>query len=353
MKRSLSDAILSILNFDYCVETLVKAVLLDTNIPLRKRGKPKSFDELIEDIRGLYPNLGYTPEALSLHKLRNDVQHQSQIPSQHDVERHVITARFFFDEVCLKVYDGSITFAHISLALFVTSEVENIILAEMEKALQDERFSDSVFYAKQAVAYHVRLLRHSMKVPHSWHSHSLHFDLDHAGLGKLGRFVEDTDEKLDWIVDRLCLREYYDEIVGFIGRGFRYEFRLRGLERETANQDDGEKARTITYDFITRTQDLIHEPDLETPFVFDLLVSSKRDNECAVQVGLASAHKIIEAKLTLGGQNVEKSVQNISTQLGLQTVNVKDLEKGKKYDLIASVKTEKDYTDSEYLTFEM
>ena len=194
-KKSPSDAILSILNFDYCIETILKTVLLDA-----KGSFPKYFEELIKELTGQYANIGYTSEALSLHKLRNDVQHHGQIPSQHEVERHAITVRSFFDEVCLKAYDGRITFADISLALFVSSEIERIILGEMEKAHNEGRFSDSVLYAKKAVAYHVELLRQAMNVPHAWHSFSLRLDLGRAGLGPVGEFAEDTDRKIDWIV---------------------------------------------------------------------------------------------------------------------------------------------------------
>ena len=343
MKKSSADAILSILNFDYCAETIVKAVLLDANVPLRKRGKPKSFDELIEDLRELFPNMGYTSEALSLHKLRNDVQHHSLIPSQQEVGRHAITARSFFDEVCLKAYDRSITFSDISLALFITSEVEKTVLAEMEKALQEGRQSDAVFYSKKVVAYHVKLLRSNMKVPYSWHSPLLTYDLS----DELGRFIRDTDERLDWIIDRMCLQEYHDEVYGFLGLPH------RSIERESADQDAAEKARNITYDFLTSTQAMIRKPDLKTPFVFDLLILDKRENECSVQIGLSSAAKIVEAKLTLKEQNVEKSVQNISTQIGLQIAQVKDLEKGKTYRLFVRVENDKEGVDHSWLTFKM
>ena len=376
MKKSPSDAILSILNFDYCVETIMKAVLLDATISLRRRDRqPKSFDELMNRLKNLYPNLGYTAEVLSLHKLRNDVQHQSLIPSHQEVGRHVVTARSFFDEVCLKAYDGSITFADISLALFVMSEIEKTILAEMEKALQENRYPDSVFYAKQAVSYHVRLLRENMQVPRAWHSsfysHHLQFprfrisrvrnrELDETlrqfdeKFRELGRFVEDTDKKLDWIVNRLCLREYYDEVSRLMGHApSPYWLGYYRIERTTANQDDAEKARSFAYDFMTRTQDLISKPDLEAPFIFDLLILDKRENECTVQIGLASASKIVEARLVLKEQNVEKSTKNISTQIGLQTAELKDLEDGKAYDLLVSAKNEKEKTYPETFSFKM
>ena len=149
----------------------------------------------------------------------------------------------------------------------------------------------------------------------------------------------------------MALREYYGDIIDFIGSGFRYGLHFGRLERKTANQDDGEKARVITYDFITRTQGVVREPDLKIPLVFDLSISEKRDDEATVQIGLASAHKIAEAKLTLAKGDVEKSVQSISTQMGLQVVNIKGLTKGITYNLTVMVKTENDGGNAEYLTF--
>jgi hypothetical protein len=348
MKKSPSDAILSILNFDYCMETILKTVLLDA-----KGSFPKYFEELIKEITGQYASIGYTSEALSLHKLRNDVQHHGQIPSQHEVDRHSITVRSFFDEVCLKAYDGKITFADISLALFVSSEVERIILDEMEKAHNKGRFSDSVYFAKAAVAYHGELLRHAMKVPHTWHSIYLRSNLKGRGLDDIGQFVEDTDNKIDWIVDRLTLREYYDDITDFIGSEFRYGLSFKTLERKMANQDDSEKARSITYDFIIGTQDMIREPDLKYPEIFDLSILEKHDDEAVIQIGLATVRKLAEAKLTLTEGDVEKSVQSISTQTGLQIVNLKGLTKGAEYRLSVDLRTENDERNTEDLHFEM
>lgn len=348
MKKSPSDAVLSILNFDYCTETILKTVLLDA-----KGSFPKYFEELIKEITRQYANIGYTSEALSLHKLRNDVQHHGQIPSQYEVDRYAITVRSFFDEVLLKAYDGKVTFADISLALFVSSEIEKIILDEMEKAYNEGRFSDSIYYAKRAIAYHAEILRRSMKVPHIWHTFALHLKLKSTGFDDIGQFVEDTDRKIEWIVDRLTLREYYDDIIDLIGDGFRYGFNLGRDERKMANQDDSEKARSITYDFITGTQDVIHEHDLSVPLVFDLSISEKHDDEASIQIGLATVHKLAEAKLTLTEGDIEKSVQSISTQHGLQIVNLKELTKGAKYRISVDLRTENDERNAEDLRFEM
>jgi len=348
-KKSPSDSILAILNFDYCVETIIKAVLLDTNIALRKRSRPKSFNELIEDLKNTCTNLGYMSEVLSLHKLRNDVQHHSLIPSKQEVARHVITVRSFFDEICSKVYDGAITFADISFALFIGSEAEKLMLAEMEKALQNERYSDSVYFAKQTVSYHVELLHDNMKVPHAWHSSFLRHHIGDSGVFReLGEFIEDTDKKLDWIVDRLCLREYHDEIYEFLGRS-----RYFPIKREVADKDVAERGRNITYDFITSTQDLIHKLDLEHPYIFDLTILDKSETECSIQIGIADASKIVEASLELQENGVAKYTRNISTNMGLQTFKLQDLKKGKTYHLIARVKNENEKAGHNYLNFKM
>lgn len=64
-------------------------------------------------------------------------------------------------------------------------------------------------------------------------------------------------------------------------------------------------------------------------------------------------HKIVEARLILREQNVEKSSQSISTEIGLQTVQVKDLEKGKAYVLHVSAKNEGKQGDGKSLNFKM
>jgi hypothetical protein len=86
MRRSVSDSVVSILNFDFCAETIIKTVLLDCGVRIeRQKGGYKTYDELISDLRLKFPNLGYIDEVVSLHKLRNDVQHQSNIPSEQEV----------------------------------------------------------------------------------------------------------------------------------------------------------------------------------------------------------------------------------------------------------------------------
>jgi len=368
MKKSLSDVILSILNFDFCTETVIKAVLIDSNVKLsrRKRGF-KTFDDLISDLQSLFPNLKYLDEIVSLHKLRNDVQHQSVIPSEQEVSRHKITARLFFDEVCRNVYSGVISFDEVSLALFIKSEIEKFILKEMENAFQNSQYSDSVYYAKQAIIYHLLLLRANMGVPYTdplFHSPFTFSGFD--GLEEIGRFLENTSRCLNWIIDRLCLREYCDDICHLLDVGTTsniYWLRGRGLKRKQATQNDVEQAKNLAYEFMISTQHLIKEPDLESPFIYDLTVKEgASENEHVIQVGIISLPKITEAKLTIrniptkeeieaGVKQVEK-ILDIPIEMGLHKIVIKDLEKGKRYSISVNVTNEKKKSDSSTLVFQ-
>lgn len=342
-RNSPSDAILAILDFDYCVETLLKTVLIDNNISLRNRRSPKSFDDLIQDVTNIYPQVGYVSEVLSLHKLRNDVQHHCLIPSKQEVERHVITARTFFDEICSKPYDSHISYSDISLGLFITSEIEKIILKELEKAFDEQRHSDSAFYAKQVVSYHVELLRKNMNVPYSWHSSFLYSHFSGEPFGDLGDFIRETDEKLDWIVDRLCLRDHYDDVNGMLGR--MRDWIQTIPERDVISQDSAEKARNLAYDFLTRTQYSITEVDLEKPIIFDINVLEKSEDRIEVEIGIASAFKIEEAKLFVrdGPEQIFSKV--LTPEIGMQSVEINGLQKGNQYFLNVIAKSEKDQRD--------
>ena len=169
MRKSVSDSILAILNFDFSTETIVKAVLVDCGVGItRKNGSYKFYGELIVDFKNKYPKIKYIDEIESLHKIRNDVQHNTNIPSAQDVSRHKITVKLFFDEICKNVYNNSISYDDISLALFIKSENEKKIIKEMEKAYQKGDFSNCVYYCKQAAMYHVMLLRLNMNVPNEF-----------------------------------------------------------------------------------------------------------------------------------------------------------------------------------------
>jgi len=97
-RQSVSDSMLAILNFDFAGETMLKAVLLNNGGTISRKEGFKSFDEIISDFKTCFPSI-YTNEVNNIHKLRNEVQHHSNIPSQQEVIRHKNTIQLFFNEI--------------------------------------------------------------------------------------------------------------------------------------------------------------------------------------------------------------------------------------------------------------
>jgi hypothetical protein len=352
MRKSISDAILSILNFDFCAETIVKTILVDHGNKIdRQRGGFKTFEELISDLEHIFPSLKYIDEVISLHKLRNDVQHHGNIPSEQEVSRHKTTIRLFFDEVCQKVYDSATSYDGISLALFIKSENEKIILKEMERAFQNSSYSDSIYYCKQAAIYHIKLLRSSLGVPYLHSFRSPFTFSEFRDLQEVGRVLEETVERLNWAVDRLCLREHYDEINQLLGGRITspyFDWYRGDIERVQAMPNEVEQTRNLIYEFITSTQDLVGQQDLKSPFVFDLMVKKEEPREdYVIQVGYVSTSEIVETKLTIRktpskdetDKNIasKEEILSIPKDSGLHVVQLKDLQKGRQYEVYFGV----------------
>jgi hypothetical protein len=300
-RKSVSDSILAILNFDYSAETILKAILLDKNIPIeRKTGGYRPFDELIQEIKSAFPQISYLNEIISLHKLRNDVQHHCNIPSDNEVSRHNTTIRLFFDEICQKVYCNSISYNDISLTLFIDSENEKIMLRKMEGAYLNNDYSSVIRYCKRVAIYHVMLIRLSMDAPFLT-SFSNRFNWTDGAFNTLGESLEQTNQTVNWIVNKLCLREQYEPVNtfldGLLGRSF-FHFYKGDIEEEQNLRDKAENARNLIYEFITSTQDLVNIADLDSPFIFDLSLTKNASNEAFLQFGIVTSSEIKSAKLT-------------------------------------------------------
>lgn len=362
-RNSIADVILSILNFDFAAETIVKTVLIDQGLGIeRQKGGFKTYDELIRDLKQVCPSLRYVDEIVSLHKLRNDTQHNGIIPSEQEVSRHKLSTRLFIDEVCQNIYDNSISYDDISLALFIKSENERAILQEMEKALAKSKYSDSVYYGKQAAIYHVMLLRANMGVPHRGYFYNPWTFAKISDFRDIGRYLEELNEGQNWIIDKLLLREHYDEINHLLGGAITsyLHWRRREIERAQANQSEAEEIRHLVYEFITSTQDLIREPDLVSPFIFDLVIEKAESSEdYYIQIGVVSASPIVSAKITIrenpSKEDLEKKLPLKDETLdapkttGLSALPIHGLEKGKQYQLGFQVSNEKAESDSVYL----
>jgi hypothetical protein len=358
-RKSISDSILAILNFDFAGETILKAVLLNNGGSIaRKNGGFKTFDEIIQDFKNTFPNI-YTEEVNNLHKLRNDVQHHCNIPSNQEVLRHNNTIKLFFDEICQKAYSNTISYESISLALFIESESEKLILKNMDDAFQRKEYSDSVYYSKQAAIYHIMLLRESVEAPGlSKFNSSTFISDDFYPIKDVADTIQGIVQKLNWAVDRIYLREHYDSIKnlldGNISQNLSWDTKQK-IVRGQSSLDEAERNRNIVYEFIVSTQDLIKKQDLETPFIFDLSVkktASPKDFD--LQVGVISKLPIILSKITIRRNPSNEIIDNpafpnevnldIQKKNGLQTFPVR-FDSGRKYTIHCEVTNEVGKTD--------
>jgi len=364
IKKSVSDSILSILNFDYAAETILNAVLLDKSIPIeRKTGGYRPFDELMQEFKNAFPQINYVTEIISLHKLRNDVQYHCNIPSENEVSRHNTTIRLFFDEICQKVYANSISYSDISLALFIDSENEKSILKAMEEAYQRKDYADSIHYCKRAAVYHVMLLRASMDITDLTNFDNPFWSSDFGDFCKIGNTLEGIVKQVNWLTNKMCIREHYDEINkllgGLLSNPYFNYYKGEIDERGQSSPDEAEHTRNLIYEFITSTQDLIKQNDLPVPFIFDLLLKKAGvEGNYDVQVGFVSTLEIKSAEIkvvkTLSNEDIQNKVPRkeevigVSKNKGINVVCVHNLEKGRQYKFHCTVINEQDKKDEAY-----
>ncbi len=365
-----TTAISAILNFDYAAETLIKAVLIDAGISLNTTTKSgtsvfKDFPTLIKDLQTKYPSLSNVIlNAIdSLHKLRNDVQHNAQIPSQTSITRFESNVRIFFDDILKNIYNNVITFEEISLSAFVESKVAKVILDEMEKAIASGNYDDAVYLARKAVSYLISLVRKELDLPNKSHNaRSLHtssiskrhrrsykdqevrmvVDNINEHVSTISNFLNEVkdvmlemDERVEWLIDTGILLEYKYELSQLLGdHRFTIKYKMEP-DNEHVDLQKAEKSRALAYYIIMKMQSILKaHKDEDSAFVF-YLGKSVLGTTSIIKAGYASAAVIIESKweLRLQGSNDVIQSGKIDGQ-GIKQIEIKELEKGKTYTFV-------------------
>lgn len=322
-KSYISDLIHAILDFDYCVEMIIKTILQDSGISLYhgrgSRRRPKNFPELTNDLMGVFSTLRHT-DMRDLHDLRNNVQHRAIVPSDHEVQRFGIAVKMFFDDICLICYDDHIDYDGISLSIFVPSVIEKIILDKLEEYLHNGEYGDAYSYAREVANYHKLLLRKNMNAPRRWTS--LHeMDLDDFDAF-LNGWIKETDATLNWLVDRISLQEYYNDINKLIGNYWPDKY-----SRKTKTSNEAEEVRTLVYNFIIGTQRFIEEGDLNKPHIFDINILEKTDVICKIQIGYGSVENLVQAKLDISPAISDQDIKiDLPLDNGVHEIEISNLE---------------------------
>jgi len=234
---------------DYCIETLLKTTVSKYGPPSDYRGlqsgyyyktealrnqkySPKmDFYRLWDEVVGIFrdPNKGIGIDELPLrreigllHKLRNGVQHDGVIPSGDEVQKRVAYVESFIRDVFQTAFGKK--FDEIVLAnLIENDEIRNFV-GEAEKALEEERFKDSIIAS--AKAFRTASLMEKRRAPYRrWLSGPfILFDIERMGeripggreaFRDLGGVLEEIREGLEYLEEQL-------EVISLTGDLRRY-----------------------------------------------------------------------------------------------------------------------------------
>lgn len=112
------------------------------------------------------------------------------------------------------------------------SQIEKIILDEMETALSKEDYVRCIRYARAAVEYHTRLLKMNMKLPSAAFSNKTDYRYILSGLQQqrhslygglqslphqAERYFDDLNKSLEWILERMVYPQHYEEVEKLVG----------------------------------------------------------------------------------------------------------------------------------------
>lgn len=331
-KKSTVNAIQTIINYDYAVETAVKTALLYKDIPLTLNKKFKDFPTLITDIKEFIINETLLREIESLHKIRNDVQHDSRIPSDDDVSRFTITVKYLLDEICATIFLNQVTFESISLTFIIDSQIERIILSEIDKAIESERYSHSVSFAKFLINYHTRIIQEDTPLPYKFSYRTLTFlprfgsrgllpiphELERIekGLEIISSYLEGVDEAVKWLISRTILPEYQVEISNVFGSD--------SYNRVTETEHSEEKAfraRSLAYKIIAETQWQLKDPEeIKEPQIFYSTIVTKNGFP-VLQLGVAYIGEVLTSSIDAAYKESKKNF-NINVKQGYQEITL-------------------------------
>lgn len=143
-KHSIVSRILSVIEFDLAIETLLYAIVrsIDSN------ENPKEvYDKLIEQAEKLLLNkkLPEIPDKANIkriHSIRNDAQHRAKYPNETDLNDCRTYARDFLEKVITNIWN--IPFEKISLTNEVLHEQVKKFLVEAETALSQGDYQVAV-----------------------------------------------------------------------------------------------------------------------------------------------------------------------------------------------------------------
>ena len=305
-KNSRVDRMLSILNFDFSVSTIIVTTCMDSGKnPKNNKGKAKGWPELITLLREFYTNENVVTNVDNLHEVRNQIQHGGSIPSEYDIQNYQKTVRNFFDEICHVVYQDKINFDSISLASLLKSPHEKEMLLKAEIMIEQGRYDFSLQLILTAAYYHYMLIRTNLRIPR--------FPTDTSqktvepSAYEVGKDVEKLSKDVNRAIDILAMGQYYFKTMELLNKThsrntleYSYSWISKLQIKETISYDVIEKARIDIYNIILGTEHLVAEKTIvDVPVVYGLCIEEITANSARINYGILGKLNLEECVLQL------------------------------------------------------
>jgi hypothetical protein len=350
-KNTKVDRILAILNFDFCVVTLIASACISSKEnPKQKNGKAKRWDELLSTLSRFYKNEIMISDLDSLHDLRNAVQHGDTIPSEWDVERFAKLVRSFFDDICNEIYQQSITFDNVSIAQIVKSPHERTLLTHMEEQISKKNYSIAYIFLFTSALYHYMLIRTNLKIPLD-EPYSFGLNPNEINDTLARRNIKNLYERMQQIASRLAMGEFYLRTIDLLKKSeltlsYAYDSisKLEPLQNATFEQIEEDK--TTLYGIILGTEHIVTEKEIvDAPIVYGTYSFDITSTNTRINYGILNKLEIenCEAKLYVGWDESQllKTIELPNTS-EYRTLELDNLNPNTKYSCIISATQEGD-----------
>jgi hypothetical protein len=131
-RKDTVSRLLAIHHFDNAVEMVLRCVA--TKRDTRSRKKQLYFEDLLQEIDGL----PLKEQMRGLHRLRNNVQHQGDVPSMESVIKYRSYVEDFFKEVCRKIFN--VFYEELFLSTLIENENLRKQVLKAEEAFGKEEY---------------------------------------------------------------------------------------------------------------------------------------------------------------------------------------------------------------------
>jgi hypothetical protein len=135
-------------HFDNTIELVLKCAAIKSGITLSSKGDIK-FKPLIDELIKKYQNLPSFDHIIAQHFLRNDIQHQGNIPSFEDAQKYKIYTEEFLKEMCDKTF--GIPFDKIYLSQLIHNKKLRVKANSAERAYEKNDFKRCMKLSEEIV----------------------------------------------------------------------------------------------------------------------------------------------------------------------------------------------------------